>query len=67
LQVEGLAEKRPSVLVGDFINVKFKHEKEDKWYQGRVHHLQEKSVDIRFSDSFSTFRGNSFDVRFVFS
>ncbi|EIN09075.1 P-loop containing nucleoside triphosphate hydrolase protein [Punctularia strigosozonata HHB-11173 SS5] len=65
LQVDGLAEKRPSVLVGDFINVKFTSERDDKWYQGRVHELHNTSVDVRFSDSFSTFRGNSFDVRFV--
>ncbi|TFK41414.1 P-loop containing nucleoside triphosphate hydrolase protein [Crucibulum laeve] len=69
LKVEGLAENRPSVLVGDFILVSHvgsedANEKR-KWYEGRVHQVHQNHVTLRFSDSFSTYRGTKFDVKFV--
>ncbi|KAF9057134.1 RNA helicase [Panaeolus papilionaceus] len=69
LKVAGLAENRPSVLVGDFINVSHT-EPEDSvarrtWYQGRVHKVYESHVSLRFGEGFSTYRGTKFDVRFV--
>lgn len=65
LQVEGLAEGRPSVLVGDFILVRQTQATDKTWFQGRVHQVFENYVSLRFDDTFSTYRGNSFDIRFV--
>ncbi|KAJ3917943.1 RNA helicase [Lentinula edodes] len=65
LEVQGLAENRPSVLVGDFILVRQDHATDRTWFQGRVHQVYENYVSLRFDDSFSTYRGNSFEVRFV--
>ncbi|KAJ3979873.1 RNA helicase [Lentinula detonsa] len=65
LEVQGLAEGRPSVLVGDFILVRQEHATDQTWFQGRVHQVYENYVSLRFDDSFSTYRGNSFEVRFV--
>ncbi|KIM42180.1 hypothetical protein M413DRAFT_70670 [Hebeloma cylindrosporum] len=69
LLVKGLAENRPSVLVGDFILVS-RSESADtlntrKWYEGRVHQVYENYVSLRFGNDFSTYRGTKFDVRFV--
>ncbi|KAF5389693.1 hypothetical protein D9757_006021 [Collybiopsis confluens] len=65
LEVQGLAEGRPSVLVGDFILVRHQNGADKTWYQGRVHKVYETHVSLRFDDTFSTYRGNSFEVRFV--
>ncbi|KAJ3819685.1 RNA helicase [Lentinula raphanica] len=67
LEVKGLAEGRPSVLVGDFILVRPTHSTDRTWFQGRVHQVYETHVSLRFDDTFSTYRGTSFDVRFVFN
>ena len=63
LAVEGLAEGRPSVLVGDFIIVK--HHDSSEWYKGCVHKVSVDTVNLRFDSTFSTYKGNRFDVRFV--
>ena len=67
--VEGLAENRPSVLVGDFILVSHSGDAESfntrTWYEGRVHQVHQNHVSLRFSDDFSIYKGNKFDVRFV--
>ncbi|KAF9003306.1 P-loop containing nucleoside triphosphate hydrolase protein [Cyathus striatus] len=64
LKVEGLAENRPSVLVGDFILVKKTDEPNGKWYEGRVHQVLLNQVSLRFGEGFHAFRGTTFDVRF---
>jgi helicase MOV-10 len=64
LEVEGLAEGRPSILVGDFILVK-QHGTPTDWYKGCVHEIMMNTVSLRFSSKFSTYKGNTFDVRFV--
>jgi helicase MOV-10 len=71
--VKGLAEGRPSVLVGDFIL--FSHAVNSKsedvfdpnrtWFQGCVHQVHQNYVSLRFGGDFSVFRGSKFDVRFV--
>lgn len=64
--MEGLAENRPSVLVGDFILVKHSGESNDqRWFKGCVHTVMADQVSLRFNDSFSTYKGTKFDVRFV--
>ncbi|KAF8906751.1 RNA helicase [Gymnopilus junonius] len=69
LKVEGLAENRPSVLVGDFILVSRSEDAETMntrtWYEGRVHQVHQNHVTLRFSDEFNTYKGTKFDVRFV--
>jgi helicase MOV-10 len=64
LEVEGLAEGRPSILVGDFILVK-QHGTSTDWYKGCVHEILMNTVSLRFGSNFSTYRGNTFDVKFV--
>ncbi|EAU82858.2 RNA helicase [Coprinopsis cinerea okayama7 len=69
LKVPGLAENRPSVLVGDFILVSESNPaiafENRTWYEGRVHEVRMDEVVLRFGDGFNTYRGNRFDVRFV--
>ncbi|CAA7270266.1 unnamed protein product [Cyclocybe aegerita] len=69
LQVQGLAENRPSVLVGDFILVSRPAGPETintrTWYEGRVHHIYQNYVSLAFGEGFSTYKGTKFDVRFV--
>lgn len=64
LEVAGLAENRPSVLVGDFILVKHHGSSTDKWYEGCVHIVYENYVSLRFDSAFSLYKGNKVDVRF---
>ena len=68
LEVKGLAENRPSVLVGDYILVSRAGPVETlntrPWYEGRVHEVHAYHISLYFSDSFSMFRGTRFDVRF---
>ncbi|RXW19457.1 hypothetical protein EST38_g6387 [Candolleomyces aberdarensis] len=69
LQVPGLAENRPSVLVGDFILVSHADSsvplEQREWFEGRVHDVRMNDVVLRFGDNFNIYRGNKFDVRFV--
>ncbi|KAK0492593.1 RNA helicase [Armillaria luteobubalina] len=65
LQVKGLSEGRPSVLVGDFILVRPVGQPDKTWFEGRVHHVAMSYLELAFSDKFNTYRGNKFDVRFV--
>lgn len=64
LEVKGLAEGRPSVIVGDSILVKH-HGTAGEWYRGCVHDVAAETVGLRFNDQFSTFKGHRFDVQFV--
>ncbi|KII91314.1 hypothetical protein PLICRDRAFT_104992 [Plicaturopsis crispa FD-325 SS-3] len=63
LQVEGLGEGRPSVIVGDTILVKQQGTSTD-WFAGCVHMVYANHVSLRFASNFSTFRGTKFDIRF---
>ncbi|KAF9443543.1 hypothetical protein P691DRAFT_787924, partial [Macrolepiota fuliginosa MF-IS2] len=71
LNVQGLAEGRPSVLVGDYILVSRTEEaddgKERTWYEGRVHRVLLDRVSLRFRDDFTAPRGMKFDVQFLFN
>lgn len=68
MKVPGLAENRPSVLVGDYILVSHSDSAvplaDRTWYEGRVHDVRMNDVVLAFSDDFSTYRGTKFDVRF---
>ncbi|KAJ7636868.1 P-loop containing nucleoside triphosphate hydrolase protein [Roridomyces roridus] len=65
LQVKGLAEGRPSVVVGDFILVRLTETPDGPQYEGRVHQVHENHVSLRFDDRFSTYKGTKFDVNFT--
>jgi helicase MOV-10 len=65
LEVSGLAEKRPSVIVSDIILVRESGSAESRWFEGHVHRVLEKSVYLQFNRSFHCFSGQRFDVRFA--
>ncbi|KAJ7074967.1 P-loop containing nucleoside triphosphate hydrolase protein [Mycena belliarum] len=65
LQVKGLEEGRPSVVVGDFILVRHTGVPDGPWYEGRVHQVHQNHVSLRFDDRFSTYKGTKFDVKFT--
>ncbi|PFH46786.1 hypothetical protein AMATHDRAFT_50790 [Amanita thiersii Skay4041] len=52
VEVPGLAEKRPSVLVGDRILVQQDGAREGDWYEGFVHFVRKMAVGLRFHHSF---------------
>ncbi|ETW81078.1 hypothetical protein HETIRDRAFT_385786 [Heterobasidion irregulare TC 32-1] len=65
LEVPGLAEKRPSVLIGDSILVQRHGANSGKWFEGRVHYVHKEIVGLMFHKSFSNPDKNQrFDVRF---
>lgn len=62
MQVPGLAEKRPGVLVGDRILVQRPEVTNGHWFEGRVHVVRKEEVGLRFHPSFRANR--QFRVRF---
>ncbi|KAG8867123.1 hypothetical protein FRC20_006671 [Serendipita sp. 405] len=65
LQVPGLAEKRPSVIVGDCILVKHHGSPKPRWWGGYVHVVRLNDVGLCFNNGFKPFKGQKFDVRFL--
>ncbi|CAK5272785.1 unnamed protein product [Mycena citricolor] len=65
LEVKGLEDGRPSVIVGDFIRVRQSGQDSGPWHEGRVHKIQQSRVSLHFGDAFNTYKGTKFDVRFV--
>ena len=64
LTVPGLAEKRPSVIVGDKILVKPHGSQSTTWFSGYVYKVEQLRVGLRFTKSFSSLPGQKYDVRF---
>ncbi|KAJ7598461.1 P-loop containing nucleoside triphosphate hydrolase protein [Mycena floridula] len=65
LDVPGLAEKRPSVLVGDSILIQKQEDTSGRWFEGRVHVVRKEEVGLRFHGSFrAVTAGQRFRVRF---
>jgi helicase MOV-10 len=64
LTVPGLAEKRPSVIVGDKVLVKHHGSRSTSWFRGYVHKVEQHRVGLRFSPSFNSIPGQKHDVRF---
>ena len=62
--MDGLAEKRPSVIVTDKLLVKNFGSSSEHWFEGHVHKVREKDVDLRFSDRFNSYKGQKYHVRF---
>ncbi len=69
LAVPGLAEGRPSVLVGDKIFLSLPGELEDgPQYEGYVHEILREEVLLKFHPDFhSSYTGEDYDVRFSFN
>ncbi|KAF8206083.1 P-loop containing nucleoside triphosphate hydrolase protein [Mycena galopus ATCC 62051] len=65
IQVQGLEEGRPCVMVGDFILVRHTGVEDGAWFEGRVHKVHQNRVSLRFDDRFSTYKGTKFDVKFT--
>ncbi|KAL0958006.1 hypothetical protein HGRIS_000180 [Hohenbuehelia grisea] len=64
LKVPGLAEKRPSVLVGDIILVQPHKAARGHWFQGGVHVVHRDEVGLRFHRSFPWTHGQLYNARF---
>ncbi|KZV99658.1 P-loop containing nucleoside triphosphate hydrolase protein [Exidia glandulosa HHB12029] len=64
LTVPGLAEKRPSLIVGDAILVQHAGTTSSHWWEGRVFRVRQLEVDLKFNGRFNAFRGQRFNVRF---
>ncbi|KAK7042905.1 hypothetical protein VNI00_008640 [Paramarasmius palmivorus] len=65
LDVPGLAEKRPSVLVGDRILVQHNGRiAQGHWFEGCVHALRKSSVVLKFNRSFAGSTRDRYLVRF---
>ncbi|KAF8156821.1 RNA helicase [Crassisporium funariophilum] len=65
LRVPGLAEKRPSVLVGDQIYVQEQGSINGRWFEGHVHVLRQTEVGLCFHGSFPAYPpAKRFHVRF---
>ncbi|KAH9948070.1 P-loop containing nucleoside triphosphate hydrolase protein, partial [Amylocystis lapponica] len=64
LAVPGLAEKRPSVLVGDRVEVQSSALDSDKCFEGWVHTVELNTVSLAFHKSFKPTAGQHFNIRF---
>ena len=64
LTVPGLAEKRPSVIVGDKVLVKNHGSQSTSWFCGYVHKVEQLRVGLKFSTRFNSLSGQKYDVRF---
>ncbi len=64
LQVDGLAEKRPSIIKGD--NLDAKPIGSTNWYKGRVERVEREEVSLRFDDRLhnSYVPGQKVEIRF---
>ncbi|CAG5133124.1 unnamed protein product, partial [Candidula unifasciata] len=68
LTVPGLAEGRPSVLIGDQIILSSPEDPEGPRYVGYVHELTATEVYLKFSPEFhSRYGGQDYNVQFTFS
>ncbi|KAG9044287.1 hypothetical protein FS837_008417 [Tulasnella sp. UAMH 9824] len=64
MEVPGLAEKRPSVLVGDSVHLSLQRNP-NQWFEGRVHVVREKEVGLRFHARFAYREGELCEARFT--
>ncbi|OSX63564.1 hypothetical protein POSPLADRAFT_1045879 [Postia placenta MAD-698-R-SB12] len=64
LEVPGLAEKRPSVLVGDRILVQPHGQDGGRWFEGHVHLVRQVEVGLYFHGSFPYDGNRRYHVRF---
>ena len=70
LEVHGVAEKRPSISIGDFIHATdpFPSTKQRSTYEGIVHKVEQNSVLLKFHTSFHQSHGlKDYRIEFYFS
>ncbi|THH07554.1 hypothetical protein EW145_g3302 [Phellinidium pouzarii] len=65
LHIDGLASKRPDLLLGDRICVRLSGS--GKWVSGIVHDVIDEYVLLHFGKEFKVLRGQKFDIHFVFN
>ncbi|KAG8924470.1 hypothetical protein FRC01_011457 [Tulasnella sp. 417] len=64
VEVPGLAERRPSVVIGDSVLVRGSNSGSNKWFRGFVHGVQQNNVLLGFHPGFSCPQGQRIDVEF---
>ncbi|KAG8911322.1 hypothetical protein FRC01_005776 [Tulasnella sp. 417] len=64
VEVPGLAERRPSVVIGDSVLVKFTGSRSNKWFRGFAHGIQLSHVMLGLHSSFSPSPSQRIDVEF---
>ncbi|XP_023243874.1 RNA helicase Mov10l1-like [Centruroides sculpturatus] len=68
LEVPGLAENRPSLLIGDRITASDPVEKSNPVYEGFIHEIHKEKIFVKFNSIFhSKYNGESYDVDFHFN
>ncbi|XP_064632903.1 uncharacterized protein LOC135491148 [Lineus longissimus] len=68
LKVPGLAEGRPSLIIGDKIRVSVPGEDEGPQYEGVIHEVLNDEVLLKFQQSFhSDYLGQDYNVEFTFN
>lgn len=69
LEVLGVAEKRPSIMPGDFISATDTFGDENSFkFQGRIEEVENDAIKVRFNEKFlESQSGNKFDVSFACS
>jgi putative helicase MOV10L1 len=69
LTVPGLAEGRPSLLMGDKVIVSVPGARpEEPCYEGYIHEIHEKDLLLKFSEDFhKKFRHEDYDIQFTFN
>ncbi|KAK7101774.1 RNA helicase Mov10l1-like [Littorina saxatilis] len=68
LQVPGLEEGRPSVLIGDSVILSSPVDPDEPQYQGIVHELQRDKVMLKFNAEFHCrYNGEDYNVAFTFN
>ncbi|XP_023243867.1 RNA helicase Mov10l1-like isoform X2 [Centruroides sculpturatus] len=68
LEVQGLAENRPTLFVGDRITASDPVEKSNPVYEGFIHKIDKKKIFVKFNSIFhSKYNGESYDVEFHYN
>ncbi|OVA05425.1 putative RNA helicase SDE3 [Macleaya cordata] len=70
LEVPGLAERRPSLVFGDYVFAKLSNsDPNDKAYQGFIHRVESDEVFLKFADDLHLHHrdGNLYNVRFTYN
>eukprot|EP00026_Physarum_polycephalum_P001055 Phypoly_transcript_01056.p1 GENE.Phypoly_transcript_01056~~Phypoly_transcript_01056.p1 ORF type:complete len:1229 (+),score=283.06 Phypoly_transcript_01056:43-3687(+) len=67
LQVPGIAENRPSVLLRDIVYFKKSGDEKAKEFAAEVTGVSREDIDVKFDDSFVTTPQATYDVRFTFT
>lgn len=68
LEVPGLAENRPSLLIGDRVTASDPVEKSCPVYEGYIHEIHKDRIMLKFNELFhNKYNGESYDVEFHFN